>query len=64
MIVAARMKADRDQTTTLAWRIENFGRMGKNLKDLDHYLNPPTPAQKKRGLLDMFKRVRHKQEGA
>lgn len=56
------MKAERDRAITLAWRIENFSRAGKQLKDLDHYLNPPTATQKKRGLLEMFKRVQHKQE--
>jgi hypothetical protein len=29
----------------LAWRIENFSRAGKKLKDLDHYLKELTPAQ-------------------
>lgn len=27
----------------LAWRIENFGRAGKKLKDLDHYLDEMRP---------------------
>lgn len=56
------MKAENDRVISLAWQVENFGRAGKSLKNLDHYLNPPTPAQKKRGLLDMFQRILHKQE--
>lgn len=58
------MKAELHRGITLAWRIENFRRAGKDLKNLDHYLNPPTATQKKRGLLEMFKRVKQKQEAA
>lgn len=58
------MKAERSQAITIAWQIENFGRTGKGLKDLDHYLNPPTPEQKKRSLLDMFRRIHQRQEAA
>jgi len=58
------MKAERQRAITISWHIENFARAGKELKNLDHYLNPPTPNQKKRGLLDMFRRIRTKQEAA
>jgi len=56
------MKADRDRIISTAWQIENFGRAGKHLKNLDDYLNPPTQAQKKRSLVEMFQRKMRKQE--
>jgi hypothetical protein len=57
------MKADNDRIITMAWQVENFGRMGKNLKNLDHYIKPPTSAEKKRALLAMFVRKKQGQEG-
>ncbi|WP_394658422.1 hypothetical protein [uncultured Novosphingobium sp.] len=56
------MKADHERVITLAWQIENFGRTGKHLKNLDNYLNPPTQADRKHGMIEMFRRKLRKQE--
>lgn len=42
----------------LAWRIENFSRAGKKLKDLDHYLDQmkpkPDPADQAAAIFESF----------
>ena len=46
----------------MGWHAANFGR-AKTLDNLETYLNTPTPQDRRRGLLDMFRRIRGKQEG-
>jgi hypothetical protein len=56
------MKAEHDRVISIAWHTENFGRTGKHLKNLDDYLNPPTQAERKRSLVEMFQSKLRKQE--
>lgn len=58
------MKGHNERVVGTAWYTENFSRAGKKFKDLNEYLSPPTPAEKKRGLLEMFQRMKLRQKGA